>query len=440
MNNNNSSPRRSARLCRPTTRYDPIERSGRNQRRRRRGNQPPPTEQRDLFNDATINNTIPTRILRRSRRLNPQQQPQQQQQIHTEQTTSHGLPVSPSSLLRNVLEAPSRVTGPAMLADVITQAVVNAYRDRRNNNNNNNNNTNNNNTSTTTIENNNNNTTNENNNNNNSNDLSVSTSTPVPAPAFDPSLLDITPDANSEENSFFRFVRLPLHVPSNDTSEIVMPMFIVGYRTQQEVTSTPPEHLQQPDQEQQTQEQVHILPPQTQLPQEETVVIGGAGEGQEEGRGGNGSGGGRGTLRRSQRIREIRRRQQQREDEERENNNNRRYTVSRWIIYFISGMDNPNYDDLVAAWQAEHRNTGLTIEQIHANAPQQPFSTQIANTLIGGSEQCHVCLEKFELLENVRVLPCQHGFHQECIDKWLMEAQNRCPLCRNAVVPLSSLL
>ncbi|KAI7852961.1 hypothetical protein BDC45DRAFT_511941 [Circinella umbellata] len=436
MNNNNSSPRRSARLCRPTTRYDPIQPSGRNQRRRRRGNQLPPTEQ-DLFNDATINNTIPTRILRRSRRLNSQQQPQQQQQINTEQTTSHGLPVSPSSLLRNVLEAPSRVTGPAMLADVITQAVVNAYRDRRNNNNSNNNNT----STTTTENNNNNNNTNENNNNSNSNDLSVSTSTPVPAPAFDPSLLDITPDANSEENSFFRFVRLPLHVPSNDTSEIVMPMFIVGYRTQQEVTSTPPEHLQQPDQEQQTQEQVHILPPQTQLPQEETVVIGDGGETQEEeGRGGNGSGAGRRTLRRSQRIREIRRRQQQREDEERENNNNRRYTVSRWIIYFISGMDNPNYDDLVAAWQAEHRNTGLTIEQIHANAPQQPFSAQIANTLIGGSEQCHVCLEKFELLENVRVLPCQHGFHQECIDKWLMEAQNRCPLCRNAVVPLSSLL
>ncbi|KAI9258059.1 hypothetical protein BDA99DRAFT_539075 [Phascolomyces articulosus] len=421
-NNNNNTPRRSSRLCRSATRYDPMNRNGRQR------NQDHHSQQTEEPVRTSIR--TPSRPLRRSRRLNPEPQQQEiSEQQQQQQQALNGLPVSPSSLLRNVLEVPSRVTGPAMLADVITQAVVNAYRDRRNNNNNNNSST----ATTNTTENNDNNNRNNNNNgNNNDNDVSVSTSPPMPTPAFDPSLLDITPDANSEENSFFRFVRLPLLVPSDTSSEVVMPMFIVGYRTQQEVTSTPPEHLQH-------QHHHHSQGPTT-SPTSTTV----------EGRGGEGTAmmdgeGGLGTttttttdhppLRRSQRLREL----QQRRQEEEARNDHRRYTVSRWIIYFISGMDHPNYDDLVAAWQADHRNTGITVEQIDTCAPQQPFSHEMIATLIGASEQCHVCLEKFELLENVRILPCKHGFHQECIDKWLMEAQNRCPLCRNTVVPASLL-
>ncbi|KAI8148187.1 hypothetical protein BJV82DRAFT_591166 [Fennellomyces sp. T-0311] len=297
----NNPPRRA---CRSSARFNPMSRG-----RRQRENAEP---------------------VRRSQRL---LQASSQQQEETTETAETRRESSPTPVVRNVFEVPGSMTGPSMLADVITNAVLNAYRDRR---------------------------------------PSSDEPTPVPASVLDPPLLDI-PDAG-EENSFFRFVRMPVILPSS-AQEVVMPMFIVGYRTQQEVTSTAPEQQ---------------------------------------------------TLRRSPRLRELRERTQQRQ-----------YTVSRWIIYFISGVDSPSYEDLVASWEAERRSTGLTVDQIQTSAPQQPFSAQVAASIIGSSERCHICLEKLEDMEDVRVLLCQHGFHQECIDKWLVEGQNRCPLCREAAVPIS---
>lgn len=41
---------------------------------------------------------------------------------------------------------------------------------------------------------------------------------------------------------------------------------------------------------------------------------------------------------------------------------------------------------------------------------------------------CAVCLCEFEGAEQLRRLPCNHSFHQSCIDRWLRRNQV-CPLC-----------
>ncbi|KAF7586877.1 hypothetical protein BBP40_008206 [Aspergillus hancockii] len=43
---------------------------------------------------------------------------------------------------------------------------------------------------------------------------------------------------------------------------------------------------------------------------------------------------------------------------------------------------------------------------------------------------CPICTDDFVKGQDLRVLPCNHQFHPECIDPWLMNVSGTCPLCR----------
>ncbi|KAK2973475.1 hypothetical protein RJ640_009973 [Escallonia rubra] len=48
--------------------------------------------------------------------------------------------------------------------------------------------------------------------------------------------------------------------------------------------------------------------------------------------------------------------------------------------------------------------------------------------------ECVICLSEFAPGESVRVLPkCNHGFHLECIDMWLV-SHSSCPTCRHCLI------
>tara|TARA_Y100000591_G_C21779793_1_gene670337 strand:+ start:160 stop:753 length:594 start_codon:yes stop_codon:yes gene_type:complete len=46
------------------------------------------------------------------------------------------------------------------------------------------------------------------------------------------------------------------------------------------------------------------------------------------------------------------------------------------------------------------------------------------------NDMCPICYEKFNTGENVILLNCNHNFHKDCIEKWLCECSNTCPLCK----------
>lgn len=50
-------------------------------------------------------------------------------------------------------------------------------------------------------------------------------------------------------------------------------------------------------------------------------------------------------------------------------------------------------------------------------------------------DTCPICLNEYEEGEKMRILPCEHAYHVECIDKWLLRNNRFCPVCKRRVLP-----
>ncbi|CAN8069134.1 unnamed protein product [Agarophyton chilense] len=47
-------------------------------------------------------------------------------------------------------------------------------------------------------------------------------------------------------------------------------------------------------------------------------------------------------------------------------------------------------------------------------------------------EKCAICLGEYERGDHVKVLPCAHRFHAECVDQWL-RVNRICPFCKQSI-------
>lgn len=48
---------------------------------------------------------------------------------------------------------------------------------------------------------------------------------------------------------------------------------------------------------------------------------------------------------------------------------------------------------------------------------------------------CSICIDDFKLDSHVRVTPCNHVFHDDCLMTWLGKTieQPECPNCKNLI-------
>ncbi|XP_041079071.1 RING finger protein 215 [Polyodon spathula] len=92
-----------------------------------------------------------------------------------------------------------------------------------------------------------------------------------------------------------------------------------------------------------------------------------------------------------------------------------------------------------ARWQYRHyqSNEDLELHPKHdivkhlaalKTRPYHPLGVQGGET-----ENCAVCLEQFHKKQCLRVLPCLHEFHRDCVDPWLL-LQQTCPLCKRSIL------
>ncbi|KAK9363327.1 hypothetical protein V1504DRAFT_445731 [Lipomyces starkeyi] len=54
----------------------------------------------------------------------------------------------------------------------------------------------------------------------------------------------------------------------------------------------------------------------------------------------------------------------------------------------------------------------------------------IPSALMIPTNGCPICFESFLPGQDLRILPCHHGFHASCVDPWLLNSSSQCPLCR----------
>eukprot|EP01018_Ginkgo_biloba_P015029 Gb_04301 [translate_table: standard] len=94
-----------------------------------------------------------------------------------------------------------------------------------------------------------------------------------------------------------------------------------------------------------------------------------------------------------------------------------------------------------SSWQSEtDRETvaycAFSAEEIIRALPSSSFGSVVGNTWSAGRDaKCAVCLDDFQMRDQVRELPrCPHVFHRDCIDSWIRLLNTVCPLCRSSLV------
>jgi hypothetical protein len=93
-------------------------------------------------------------------------------------------------------------------------------------------------------------------------------------------------------------------------------------------------------------------------------------------------------------------------------------------------IDNMSYDRLLEVFGDGSENRGADMSTIQ-NLPSVNLK-DVEKELPEDQRQCAICLESFQNGQVRRSLPCLHGFHEECVDRWL-QSNAVCPICKHHI-------
>ncbi|PVH78980.1 hypothetical protein DL98DRAFT_589759 [Cadophora sp. DSE1049] len=91
-----------------------------------------------------------------------------------------------------------------------------------------------------------------------------------------------------------------------------------------------------------------------------------------------------------------------------------------------------NGDSTIASDPGPNKTTNES-RGVEANGFDKSAKTAVQTTF--DENQCAICISDFVANEEVRVLPCNHRYHPECIDPWLLNISGTCPICRYDLRP-----
>ncbi|KAJ1924974.1 hypothetical protein IWQ60_004864 [Tieghemiomyces parasiticus] len=81
------------------------------------------------------------------------------------------------------------------------------------------------------------------------------------------------------------------------------------------------------------------------------------------------------------------------------------------------------------------RGASGTHRRIQKTTTYESVMSDLKRRTLAGPPLCPVCESAFDLDDVLRLLPCGHAFHGDCVDEWLTQRVARCPLCKYNATP-----
>lgn len=105
--------------------------------------------------------------------------------------------------------------------------------------------------------------------------------------------------------------------------------------------------------------------------------------------------------------------------------------------------DNYNDDlfadiDFLALWG--HQTQKVSTEVIEKNTIKYKYvrsKKRSADEHNPELDKCPICISDFKNGEDVRRLRCLHAFHVDCVDEWICNRQQSCPVCRTKAIQIN---
>ncbi|KAK8820004.1 hypothetical protein WA538_002103, partial [Blastocystis sp. DL] len=71
-------------------------------------------------------------------------------------------------------------------------------------------------------------------------------------------------------------------------------------------------------------------------------------------------------------------------------------------------------------------------QHLFSSSPR-PMSSKQLQLVTPAHDACPICLSEFVYGDVVKILPCNHMFHMDCLDPWYLKQSASCPVCKMVI-------
>lgn len=100
-------------------------------------------------------------------------------------------------------------------------------------------------------------------------------------------------------------------------------------------------------------------------------------------------------------------------------------SITKSVLVFFSSSP----EDYEMLLRLDERVQRKTVDKNLLNTLQ---TIQVNETHL--NDQCTICMENYHLGQELKLLPCKHLFHLNCIDVYLKEFSTQCPLDNLSII------